>query len=88
MLSQAKKEEIIEEYAVHENDTGSPQVQIALLTEKIKQLTEHLKQHKQDFNSRRGLEKMVGKRKSLLNYLKNNDIEAYRELIAKLNIRG
>ena len=88
MLSDAKKQEIIEEYAVHENDTGSPQVQIALLTEKIKQLTEHLKEHKQDFNSRRGLEKMVGKRKSLLNYLKNNDIEAYRELIDKLNIRG
>ncbi|MBM7555390.1 30S ribosomal protein S15 [Halanaerobacter jeridensis] len=88
MLSQTKKQEIIEEYAVHENDTGSPQVQIALLTEKIKQLTEHLKDHKQDFNSRRGLEKMVGKRKSLLNYLENNDIEAYRELIDKLNIRG
>ncbi|MFO7819219.1 MAG: 30S ribosomal protein S15 [Halanaerobacter sp.] len=88
MLSQTKKEEIIEEYAVHENDTGSAQVQIALLTEKIKQLTEHLKDHKQDFNSRRGLEKMVGKRKSLLNYLKNNEVEEYRELIAKLNIRG
>lgn len=88
MLSQAKKEELIEEYAIHENDTGSAQVQIAILTEKIKQLTEHLKEHKQDFNSRRGLEKMVGKRKSLLNYLKNNQIEEYRELISKLNIRG
>ena len=88
MLSQTKKEEIIEEYAVHENDTGSAQVQIALLTEKIKQLTEHLKDHQQDFNSRRGLEKMVGKRKSLLNYLQDNDVEEYRELIDKLNIRG
>ena len=88
MLSEAKKEEIINEYGIHENDTGSAQIQIALLSEKIKQLTEHLKQHKQDFSSRRGLEKMVGKRKSLLNYLKNNDIVSYRELIAKLNIRG
>ncbi|MGM0500956.1 MAG: 30S ribosomal protein S15 [Bacillota bacterium] len=88
MLSEEKKQELIDEYAIHENDTGSAQIQIALLSEKIKQLTEHLKEHKHDFSSRRGLEKMVGKRKSLLNYLKNNDIESYRELISKLNIRG
>jgi small subunit ribosomal protein S15 len=88
MLSQEKRQEIIDEYAIHENDTGSAQVQVAVLTEKIKQLTEHLKVHKKDFNSRRGLETMVGRRKSLLNYLKNNDVLRYRELISKLGIRG
>ncbi|MGM0369544.1 MAG: 30S ribosomal protein S15 [Bacillota bacterium] len=88
MLSQEKRQEIIDEYAIHENDTGSAQVQVAVLTEKIKQLTEHLKVHKKDFNSRRGLETMVGRRKSLLNYLKNNDVEEYRKLIDKLNLKG
>jgi small subunit ribosomal protein S15 len=88
MLSQEKRQEIIDEYAIHENDTGSAQVQVAVLTEKIKQLTEHLKVHKKDFNSRRGLETMVGRRKSLLNYLKNNDVEEYRELIDKLGLKG
>lgn len=87
MLSLEKKEEIIKEYGVHENDTGSSEVQIAILTARIKQLTDHLKGHKQDHNSRRGLLKMVGKRRRLLRYLKNNQIETYRELIAKLGIR-
>ena len=81
------KEEIIEEYKLHEGDTGSPEVQIALLTYRINGLNEHLKEHKHDHHSRRGLLKMVGQRRGLLRYLKDNDIERYRELIAKLNIR-
>ncbi|WP_018250164.1 30S ribosomal protein S15 [Orenia marismortui] len=87
MLSEARKEEIIEKYAIHEGDTGSAQVQIAILTERIKELTEHLKTHKKDHNSRRGLLKMVGKRRRLLKYLKNKDITNYRNLIADLGIR-
>ncbi|WP_027338745.1 30S ribosomal protein S15 [Halonatronum saccharophilum] len=87
MLNEERKQEIINEYAINEGDTGSAQVQIALLTERIKELTEHLKTHKKDHNSRRGLLKMVGKRRRLLRYLKNNEIENYRELIAKLGIR-
>ncbi len=88
MLSKEKKQEIIEEYQREEGDTGSSEVQIALLTARIKQLTEHLKEHANDYHSRRGLLKMVGKRKKLLNYLKNNDIEIYRNLISKLGLRG
>ncbi|MFW5972020.1 MAG: 30S ribosomal protein S15 [Bacillota bacterium] len=88
MLTKEKKQEIINEYQIEEGDTGSPEVQIALLTSRISQLTDHLKEHKSDFHSRRGLLKMVGKRKRLLRYLKDNDIERYRELISRLGIRG
>lgn len=86
-LDKAKKQEIIEKYKLHETDTGSPEVQIAILTERINQLTEHLNIHKKDFHSRRGLLKMVGHRRRLLNYLKSKDIERYRTLIEKLDIR-
>jgi len=81
------KQEIIEKFKVHETDTGSPEVQIALLTERINHLTEHLKLHKKDFHSRRGLLKMVGQRRALLNYLKKNDFERYRTIVEKLNLR-
>jgi small subunit ribosomal protein S15 len=81
------KQDIIAKYATHEGDTGSPEVQVALLTERIKHLTEHLKIHKKDHHSRRGLLKMVGQRRGLLNYLMKKDITRYRELIAKLEIR-
>ena len=81
------KAEIIEKFAIHEGDTGSPEVQIALLTDRINHLNEHLKVNKNDHHSRRGLLKMVGRRRNLLNYLKAKDIEKYREIIAKLNIR-
>ena len=81
------KNEIISTYKVHDTDTGSPEVQIALLTERINHLNEHLKVHKKDHHSRRGLLMMVGKRRGLLNYLMANDIERYRALIAKLGLR-
>ena len=81
------KQEIIEKYALHEGDTGSPEVQIALLTERINHLNEHLKLHKKDHHSRRGLLKMVGQRRGLLNYLKDKDIERYRAILASLNLR-
>ncbi|MDO4571857.1 MAG: 30S ribosomal protein S15 [Clostridia bacterium] len=81
------KQEIIEKYALHEGDTGSPEVQIALLTERINHLNEHLKLHKKDHHSRRGLLKMVGQRRGLLNYLKEKDIERYRAILASLNLR-
>ena len=81
------KQEIIAKYALHEGDTGSPEVQIALLTERINHLNEHLKNNKHDFHSNRGLLLMVGKRRGLLAYLKSTDIEAYRSLIAKLGLR-
>ena len=87
MIQKEKKTAIIAEYATHEGDTGSPEVQVAILTERITQLTEHLKQHPQDNHSRRGLYKMIGKRRSLLDYLMKKDIERYRTLIAKLGIR-
>lgn len=86
-MEQQRKAEIIATYATHEGDTGSPEVQIALLTDRIKHLTEHLKEHKKDFHSRRGLLQMVGKRRSLLNYLKSVDIERYRSIVARLEIR-
>lgn len=86
-LSKEEKARIIEEYKVHENDTGSPEVQIALLTYRINQLTEHLKTHKKDHHSRRGLFKMVGQRRGLLNYLTKVDIERYRAIVEKLNLR-
>lgn len=86
-VSKEKKEEIISKYRLHETDTGSPEVQIAILSEDISALTEHLKMHGKDFHSRRGLLKKVGTRRRLLDYLKGKDIESYRQLIAKLNIR-
>ena len=82
------KSEIIADHARTDGDTGSTEVQIALLTKRIKDLTEHLKLHKKDHHTRRGLLKLVGQRRRLLNYLKKSDIERYRELIAKLGIRG
>lgn len=82
-----KKQEIIEKYKLHDGDTGSPEVQVALLTERINHLTEHLKTHKKDHHSRRGLLKMVGKRRGLLNYLSENNIERYRQIIEKLELR-
>jgi len=81
------KTQIIQDNSVHEGDTGSPEVQVALLTSRINNLTEHLKLNKNDHHSRRGLYQMVGKRKNLLNYLMKKDINRYRELIAKLGIR-
>jgi len=81
------KQQIIAEYRTHETDTGSPEVQVALLTARINHLTDHLKTHQKDHHSRRGLLKMVGQRRGLLNYLAKNDIEKYRDLIAKLGIR-
>ncbi|MCK8823499.1 30S ribosomal protein S15 [Fuchsiella alkaliacetigena] len=88
MLTAEKKEAIIEKFKRHEDDTGSPEVQIALLSARIAELTEHLQDHKQDHNSRRGLLKMVGQRKRLLSYLKDNDVERYRALIDELGLRG
>ena len=82
MILKEKKTAIIAEYATHEGDTGSPEVQIALLTKRIKSLTEHLKVNKKDHHSRRGLLLMVGQRRGLLDYLKKTDIESYRKLIA------
>jgi len=86
-LSSEIKNNIINEYRNHENDTGSPEVQIAILTERINQLTEHLKIHKKDYHSRRGLLKMVGKRRGLLNYLRDKKPERYRMIIEKLGLR-
>jgi small subunit ribosomal protein S15 len=86
-LEVEKKKELIGTYRIHETDTGSPEVQIALLTERIQYLTEHFKTHKKDHHSRRGLLKLVGQRRRLLNYLKDRDIQKYRELISKLGLR-
>ncbi|HZG61045.1 small subunit ribosomal protein S15 [Anoxybacillus vitaminiphilus] len=86
-LTQERKNEIINAFKIHENDTGSPEVQIAILTEQINNLNEHLRVHKKDHHSRRGLLKMVGKRRNLLTYLRNKDITRYRELINKLGLR-
>ncbi|SHI78810.1 SSU ribosomal protein S15P [Geosporobacter subterraneus DSM 17957] len=86
-MNKEKKVTIINEHKVHESDTGSPEVQIALLTTRINELNEHLKVHKKDHHSRRGLLKMVGKRRNLLNYLKGKDIERYRSVIEKLGLR-
>lgn len=87
MISKERKAEIVKAYGKNEQDTGSTEVQVALLTERINELTEHLKVNKKDHHSRRGLLKMVGKRRALLEYLKKNDIEGYRNLIARLGIR-
>ncbi|HOQ37118.1 MAG TPA: 30S ribosomal protein S15 [Acetivibrio sp.] len=86
-MQKEKKQEIINNYKLHDSDTGSPEVQIALLTERINHLTEHLKVHKKDHHSRRGLFKMVGQRRGLLNYLTKVDIERYRAIVEKLNLR-
>lgn len=86
-LTTAEKQSIITEYATHEGDTGSPEVQVALLSKRIADLTEHLKEHKHDHHSRRGLLLMVGQRRRLLDYLKRNDIARYRSLIERLGLR-
>ncbi|OCA85430.1 30S ribosomal protein S15 [Bacillus sp. FJAT-27225] len=86
-LTQERKNELINEYKTHEADTGSAEVQIAVLTESINNLNEHLRTHKKDHHSRRGLLKMVGKRRNLLTYLRNKDVQRYRELINKLGLR-
>ncbi|MBD5085799.1 MAG: 30S ribosomal protein S15 [Clostridiales bacterium] len=86
-VKEMTKQEVMTSFAKHEGDTGSPEVQIALLTQRILQLNDHFAEHKNDFHSRRGLLQMVGKRRSMLKYLKDTDIERYRELIAKLGIR-
>lgn len=88
MISKEVKEQIINDYKLSEKDTGSPEVQIAILTHRINGLNEHLKEHKKDHHSRRGLLKMVGTRRNLLRYLQKKDIERYRSLIERLNIRG
>ena len=87
MMRKEEKAAVIEANRLHETDTGSPEVQIAVLTKRIADLTEHLKEHKKDNHSRRGLFKMVGRRRNLLNYLKKNDIERYRAIVEKLGIR-
>lgn len=86
-LTSERKQDIIKRFAKDLKDTGSPEVQIAILTEEILVLTEHLKEHKHDYHSRRGLLKKVGQRRSLLNYLKNKDVTRYREVVQKLNLR-
>ena len=87
MMTKERKAEIIEQYRLDEKDTGSPEVQIAILTEEIKALTEHLKNNKQDKHSKRGLLMKVGKRRSLLNYLLENDVKRYREVVKSLELR-
>lgn len=87
MLRKEEKTEVIQTNRLHDTDTGSPEVQIAILTKRINDLNEHIKTHPKDHHSHRGLLKMVGRRRNLLNYLKNNDIERYRTLIVKLGIR-
>lgn len=87
MLTPEVKKEVIDQFAVHEGDTGSPEVQIAILSKRISLLTEHLKSHKKDHHSRRGLLKMVGQRRNMLDYLRRKDIERYRALGAKLGLR-
>ena len=86
-ITQERKNELINEFKTHENDTGSPEVQIAILTEEINTLNEHLRTHKKDHHSRRGLFKIVGRRRNLLKYLRENDVARYRELINKLGLR-
>ena len=87
MLSVEEKKAIVAKFGANENDTGSPEVQIAVLSYQIAHLTEHLKEHKKDFHSRRGLLKMVGRRRSLLNYLKSKDIDRYRKILISLGLR-
>jgi len=87
-LSREKKEQIVDHFKLHQSDTGSPEVQIALLSQRINELTLHMHHHPKDFHSRYGLIKLVGQRKKLLKYLRHSDMDAYRELISKLDIRG
>lgn len=87
MLNLEKRKSLIENYRLHEKDTGSPEVQIALLSARIEYLTEHFKAHKKDHHSRRGLLKLVGQRRRLLNYIKDNDVERYRKLVKSLGLR-
>lgn len=87
MLTQERKTELIESFATHTGDTGSPEVQVAILTDRIKYLTEHLKANKHDYHTRRGLLKLVGQRRRLLRYLNNKDVNRYREVIARLGLR-
>lgn len=87
MISKDKKQQLIKEYAISEGDTGSVEVQVAVLTENIKNLTDHLNTHKKDFHSLRGLQKMVGRRRKLLTYLRENDVDRYRVLIERLGLR-
>ena len=87
MLTLEQKQKLIEENRVHDTDSGSPEVQIAILTARINYLTDHLKEHKKDHHSRRGLLKLVGQRRGLLDYLRRKDIERYRNLLDKLNLR-
>jgi len=86
-LTREQKERLIREYRTHDSDTGSPEVQIALLSERISQLTGHLKLHRKDFSSRRGLLKLVGQRRRLLDYLKDTDLEGYRKIVEELGLR-
>lgn len=86
-VTKEQKEKVIEQHRLHGTDTGSPEVQIALLTERINMLTEHLKEHNKDFHSRHGLLKMVGQRRRMLDYLKDRDIESYRAMISELGLR-
>ena len=87
MISKEKKTEVIKEYGRFEGDTGSPEVQIALLTANINNLTEHMKEHKHDYHSYRGLMKMIGRRRNMLNYLRNEDVDRYRSLLERLGLR-
>lgn len=87
MLTKERKKELMDQFRQHEGDTGSPEVQVALLTEQINNLTEHLKEHKKDHHSRRGLLQMVGKRRRLLGYLQGEDVERYRTLVKELGLR-
>ena len=87
MVTKERKAELIAQYGKNEHDSGSPEVQVAILTERIRQLTEHMKTHKKDFHTRRGLLMLVGKRRRLLSYIKKNDVENYRSLIKSLGIR-
>ncbi|MDD7593607.1 MAG: 30S ribosomal protein S15 [Peptoniphilaceae bacterium] len=88
MLTKEKKQEIIKEFGKNEKDTGSPEVQIALLSYRISELTEHLKSHPKDTHSRRGMYMLIGQRRGLLNYVKKVDVERYRSILARLNLRG
>ena len=86
-ITQERKTELVKEYATHEGDTGSPEVQVAILSERIRNLTEHLKSHKKDFHSRRGLLIMVGQRRRMLDYMKAKDVKRYEALIGRLGLR-
>lgn len=87
MLTKERKSQLIQEYRTHEGDTGSPEVQVAVLTERINRLTDHLRQHRHDYHTRRGLMKLVGQRRRLLAYLSRTDVQRYRNLIARLGLR-